>query len=155
MPFSNSNDFTTGRKPAPFPSGTDMLAVRFTLDLKTTDLAINTTGAVGVLPAGCVPVDVIVDGTDLDAGAAAMVLQVGVLNAAATDLSSALVDGGGPWGSTTATNTAFTQRITPTLNYLSQVQMTQADRLVGVKVATAPTTPQAGTIGVTVYYRAP
>lgn len=155
MPFSNSNDYTTGRKPAPFPSGTDLLAVRFTLDVKTTDLAINTAGAIGILPAGCVPVDVHVDGTDLDTGAAAMVLQVGILNAAGTDLSSAAADGGGFWGSTVAANTAFHQRIVPNLNAIPGVQMTQADRFIGIKVATAPTTPQAGTIGATLFYRAP
>ena len=73
MPFAKSNDFITGRKPVPTPAGAEVLAVRFTLALGTADLALNTIGQIGVLPAGCIPVEVQVDGTDMDAGAAAKV----------------------------------------------------------------------------------
>lgn len=153
MPFANSNDYLTGRKPVPTPAGGELLSCRFTLDLLTTDLVLNDTGAVGVLPAGCVPVDVMVDATDMDSGAAAMVLQVGICNAGLTDLSTAAADGGAHWGVTTAANAAFVQRITPNGLALVSVAPAQTDRKLGVKVATAPTTAVAGTLGVTLIYR--
>ncbi len=154
MAFVNSNDYLTGRKPAPFPAGGEVLAVRFTLDLPTVDLALNDAGAIGILPAGCVPVDVHVDATDMDSGAAAMVLQVGIANTALSDISTAAADGGAHWGVTTAANTAFHQRLTFNGQALVSVQPTGTDRVIGLKVATAPTTAVAGTVGVTVFYRA-
>ena len=154
MAFTKKNDHITGRKPVPTPAGAEVLATRFTLDLATADLALNTIGLVGYLPAGCVPLDVYVDGTDMDSGAAAMVLQVGVLNAAGTALSAAAADGGGQWGATTAANTAFTQRLTFAGNAMASVVKASTDRQIGVLVATAPTTAVAGTLGVTLLYRA-
>lgn len=153
MAFTNSNDYLTGRKPMLYPAGCEVLSVRGTIALATGDLAINTTGAVLLLPAGCVPVEVHVDGTDMDTGAAAMVLQVGICNAGVTDLSTDAADGGAHWGVTTAVNTAFHQRLTPNGIAMVSVQATNADRKVGVKVATAPTTAAAGTLGVTLFYR--
>jgi hypothetical protein len=154
MPFANKNDYITGRKPAPTPAGGEILAVRFAIDLLTTDLVLNDIGEVGLLPAGCVPVDVLVDADDLDSGAAAMVLQVGILNAGETDLSTAAADGGAHWGATTAANTAFTQRMAFNGKALVNVVPAQVDRKIGLKVATAPTAAVAGQVGVTVLYRA-
>lgn len=153
MPFTKSNNYLTGRKPMPYPAGGEVLSVRATIALATGDLALNTTGAVMWLPAGCVPVDVHVDGTDMDTSTAAMVLQVGICNAGVTDLSTDAADGGAHWGVTTAVNTAFHQRLTPNGIAMVSVQATNSDRKVGVKVATAPTTAAAGTLGVTLFYR--
>lgn len=153
MAFTKSNDYLTGRKPMPYPAGGEVLSVRATIAMATGDLALNTTGAVMWLPAGCVPVDVHVDGTDMDTSTAAMVLQVGICNAGVTDLSTDAADGGAHWGVTTAVNTAFHQRLTPNGIAMVSVQATNADRKVGVKVATAPTTAAAGTLGVTLFYR--
>lgn len=154
MSFANSNDYITGRKPVPTPSGGELLAVRFTLDLGTADLALNDVGQIGILPAGCLPVDVHVDGTDMDSSTAAVIFQVGILNTAEDDLSTASADGGAYWAATTAANAAFHQR--PTINGISLVSVTKAtaDRKLGLKVATAPTTAVAGTVGVTLFYRA-
>lgn len=155
MAFVNKNDYLTGRKPVPTADGAcDLVTVRFTLDLPTGDLALNDCGAIGILPAGHVPVDVHVDATDMDSGAAAMVLQVGVLNAGETDLSTAAADGGAHWGVTTAANTAFHQRLTFNGQAVVSVASASTDRKIGLKVATAPTTAVAGTVGVTVFYRA-
>jgi hypothetical protein len=157
--FANAaaaNDFMTGRKPVPTPQGAEIVATRFTIALGTGDLDADDIGGFAFLPAGCVPVDVIVDCTDIDsgAGAAATVLTVGVLNAAdATALSTDAEDGGGAWGATTAVKTAFRQRITPTLNNLDKVTATSADRLVGAIVTTPPETAAAGTLGLTLLYR--
>lgn len=154
MAFTVTNDVITGRTPVKFPAGGEVVAQRFTLDLATGDLALNTIGQIGILPAGCVPVDVLVDGTDMDSSTAAMVLQVGVWDGAAVALSTVAADGGAHWGVTTATNAAFQQRITFNGNAMAKVTATQTDRRIGVLVATAPTTAVAGTLGVTVLFRA-
>ena len=153
MAFTNSNDYITGRKPVPTPAGAELMATRFTLDMATGDLALNSIGQIGLLPAGCLPVDVQVDGTDMDSSTAAMVLQVGIWDGSSASLSTAAADGGAHWGVTTAVNTAFQQRLTPNVNAMSSVQQSQSDRKLGVKVTTAPTTPVAGTLGVTLFYR--
>lgn len=154
MAFVNKNDYITGRKPVPSPAGAELLAVRFTLALGTADLALNTIGQVGVLPAGCIPVDVVVDGTDMDTGIAAMVLQVGIWDGSGANLSTAAADGGAHWGVTTAVDTAFSQRLTMNGNAMATVAQSSVDRRLGVKVATAPTTAAAGTLGMTLFYRA-
>lgn len=155
MAFTNSNDFITGRRPVVFPAGIEVVAERFTLALAVGDLALNSIGQIGILPAGCVPVDVRVDGDDLDSGAGAGVYQVGILDAAGTSISSAAADGGGAWGDTgVAVATAFDKQLTRTLNNMAKVQKSDTDRKIGLKVVTAPTTPVAGTIGVTVFYKA-
>lgn len=164
MAFTGSNDYITGRAPVPTPAGSEVVATRFTLAMATADLALNSIGQIGILPAGCVPVALYVDGTDMDSSTAAEIFQVGIGNLALQDaagavsadakntlMSTVAKDGGAAWGSTTAVNTAFQQQI------LSQPMMTvQAvpyDRAILVKVTTAPTTAVAGTLGVNLLYR--
>lgn len=155
MAFTNSNDYITGRKPVPTPAGPEVLATRFTLAVATGDLALNTIGQIGILPAGCVPVDVRVDATDIDTGAGAGVYQVGIWDGSGANLSVAADDGGGAWGDTgAAVATAFDKALTRTLNNMASVNKTASDRKLGVKVTTAPTTAAAGTLGVTLYYKA-
>lgn len=154
MSFANSNDHITGRTPVPTPAGGEVLATRFTLALGTADLALNDVGQIGILPAGCVPVDVHVDGTDMDSSTAALIFQVGILDVAETDLSVVAADGGAHWGATTAANAAFHQRLTPNGIAMVSVVKGAADRKLGLKVATAPTAAVAGTVGVTLFYKA-
>ena len=150
-----TNDYLTGRKPVPTPAEAGDVAVRFTLDLGTIDLQASDIGPIGILPAGYVPVDVYVDYTDIDSSTAAVVFQVGILETAdATSLSTLAKNGGAHWGATTAANTAQYQRITPNGNAIPTVTPDVVDRLIGLRVATAPTTAVAGTVGVTVMYRA-
>jgi hypothetical protein len=154
MAFTNKNDFITGRRPVATPAGSEVLAVRFTLSMATGDLALNTIGQIGILPAGCVPVDVRVDMTDPDASTAAMVLQVGIWDGSGASLSTAAADGGAHWGTTTAVTAASSQSLTRNGVAMESVQKTDANRLLGVKVTTAPTTAQAFTLGVTLWYEA-
>jgi hypothetical protein len=155
MSFTNSNDYITGRKPVLFPAGCEIVAVRYAIDLAVGDLALNTIGQVGILPAGCVPVDVLVDGTDMDTGAGAGVYQVGIWDGAGASLSTAAADGSGAWGDTgAAVATAFAKNLSKTLNNIATVTQATTDRKIGMKVTTAPTTAAAGTLGVTVLYRA-
>lgn len=152
---STANDYMTGRKPLPTPQGAEVVAARFTIALGTADLDASDIGAFAKLPAGCVPVDCLVDMTDMDTSTAAMVLTFGVMTtAAATALSTETADGGGAWGATTAVNAAATQRLTLTgKNMMSVTADPDTDRLVGCIVTTAPTTAAAGTLGLTLMYR--
>lgn len=155
MAFTGTNGFITGSSPVPFPAGIEVIAQRFTLPMATADLALNSIGQIGILPAGCIPIDVRVDGTDMDSGAGAAVFQVGLLDVAGTAISSAAADGGGAWGDTsTAVATAFDKPLTRTLNNMSTVTSASTDRKLAVKVTTAPSTAVAGTLGVTLFYRA-
>lgn len=168
MAFTGTNDFITGQKPVRIPSGPEVCAMRFTLAMATADLALNSIGQIGWLPAGCVPVDVFVDGTDMDSGAGAGVYQVGIGNLALQDaagatsadaantlVSTIAADGGGAWGDTsTAVATAFDKRLTRTLRNMAGVTSKNYDRSIVVKVTTAPSTAVAGTLGVTLLYRA-
>lgn len=156
MSFTNSNDYITGAAPVPTPaSAGELCAVRFTLSMATGDLAANTIGQIGILPAGYLPHEVYVDGTDMDSSTAAMVLQVGIWDGSSSSLSTDSADGGGHWGVTTATNAAFRQALTPNGRGVAGVSTSTSDRKIGVKVATAPTTPVAGTLGVTLVFRSP
>jgi hypothetical protein len=149
-----ANDYMTGRKPLLTPQGAEVVAARFTIALGTADLDASDIGAFAKLPAGCVPVDMVVDMTDMDTSTAALVLTFGVLEtAAATALSTATANGGGVWGATTAVNAAATQRLTLTGNNMANVAATTEDRLVGCIVTTAPTAAAAGTLGLTMTYR--
>lgn len=154
MPFTGTNDYITGRKPVPTSQGAEVIATRFELAMTAADLALNNIGQIGVLPAGHIPVDVYIDGTDMDSGAGAGVYQVGILNADGTAISTAAANGGGAWGDTgAAVATAFYKRMTATLNNMATVQASNVDRMVAVRVTTAPSTAVAGTMGVTVLSR--
>lgn len=154
MAFTGSNDYITGRKPVLFPAGCELVTVNFEVPMATGDLALNTIGQVGILPAGCVPVDVRVYGTDMDSGAGAGVYQVGIWDGSGASLSTAAADGGAAWGDTgAAVATAFDKALTRSLNSMSTVTATPTDRKLGVKVTTAPSTAVAGTLGVALTYR--
>lgn len=151
---TNTNDYLTGRKPVPTSeSGHNVLSVRFAVAVGTGDLDLNDIIPIGKLPAGHVPVEVCVDATDLDSSTAALILDVGVLDSAGTGISTETADGSGKWGSTTAANTAFNQRIAYYLNAINAVTKSNSDRTIALKVATAPTTAVAGTVGLTLFYK--
>jgi len=152
MAFTNSNDYLDGRKPVVFPSGSEVVAVRFPISLVAADLDVNDIGRVGILPAGCVPVGLLVDSDDLDTGTPAVVLSVGLLNAGETDLSTADADGGAAWGTGLTVAQAGGQ-VQATSKALSRVTPTQTDRMIGLKVTTAPATKAPGVVGVTLLYR--
>lgn len=154
MAFTGTNDYITGRKPVPFPAGAEVVAVTFELELTTGDLALNTIGQIGVLPAGCVPLDVFVYHDDLDSSTAALVMQVGIWDGSGANISTAAADGGAHWGVTTASTAALSERLVRNGIAMESVQKSAEDRRVGVKVTTAPTTAVAGTLGVTLFYMA-
>ena len=154
MAFTNSNDYISGRLPVPTPAGSQVLSTRFTLSMATADAALNTIGQIGILPAGCIPIDVRVDMTDPDASTAAMVLQVGIWDGSGSSLSTDSADGGAHWGTTTAVTAASSQSLTRNGVAMESVTKSSSDRKLGVKVTTAPTTAQAFTLGVMLLYKA-
>lgn len=153
MAFANSNNYITGRSPLRTPSGAEVVAVRFELDLLAADLALNDIGQVGVLPAGTVPVALYYDSDDLDTNATPTVAaSVGVLNAAGTALSTATEDGGAVWGSGITTSQSGGQSAVVS-KALSRVTPTAADRKIGVLFTAAAATAAAGKLGLTLLYR--
>ncbi len=155
MAFTGTNDYITGRAAAPYPAGRENVTVRYTLAFATADLALNTIGQFGWLPAGCVPVDVRVIADDVDSSSAALVIGVGIWDGSGANLSTDAADGGGAWGDTgSAVNTAFDKALTRTLNNMSKVTKSDSDRRLGAKVTTAPTTAVAGNVTIELTYRA-
>ena len=155
MATTYKTNFGNETWPAPNPAGSEVQSMRFEFDLSAA-LALNDLIVMGVLPAGCMPVDWALDTDDLDSNASPTItLDVGIFKSDLSDLSTATADGGALWGSalTTAqaggfvrnTGTAST-RVTPE---------SDTDRFVGVKVHAAPATgATTGVIGLTLQYRA-
>jgi hypothetical protein len=161
MPFTNLHTYQNKGHTVQTPQGAECVAVRSSIALTTGNLAINTIGEVHILPAGCIPIGLTMDATDLDTGAGAAIYQFGILDAAGTAFSTAAVDGGAAWGSTIAagiggggaTSAAFSQPIYG--QPISAVTAVGYDRKIGMKVTTAPTTPAAGTVTMTLCFTAP
>lgn len=163
--FSGTNPLLAGTINPITPSGAENITMRSTLAMATGDLDQNDIGPIGILPAKCVPVSVLLDGTDMDSSTAAVIFQVGIGNANLTDAAGAVsadlkntlmstktADGGAAWGSTTAVAAAFQQQILS--QPMATVTAVDYDRYIIVKVTTAPTTAVAGTLGLTLVYRA-
>lgn len=148
MAFTNKNDYLTGRKPVVFPAGSEVVAVRFPIDLATGDLDANDVGAVAILPAGCVPVALIYDSEDLDTNATpTIVASVGPINAGETDLSSSWATGithsqGGTSGQVDLSTAAM------------KLAAAATDTKIGIKFTAASATKAAGQVGLTLLYRA-
>lgn len=136
-----------GTIPMPIPSGPGLVAVRSTYTL-TADLAANDIIEMGLLPANCVPVDLILDNDDLDSGTTATV-SVGLLTSNKGDLTGAL------W---LTDSTALRSAATGTradalgLHSMSRVAATGTNRSYGLKI-TADTNATSGTVGLTLIYR--
>ena len=94
MSFQHTNDYLLGYKPTVFPAGAEVVSVRYAIDLTTSDLDLNDVGAVGILPAGCIPVGLTLDADDLDAHATpTLSTTVGLLNASQTDIQVSFASG--------------------------------------------------------------
>ncbi len=148
MSFTNRNSYLTGNKPVPTPAGGEVVACRFAIDLVAADLDANDAGAVGVLPAGCVPVALIVDSDDLDTnGSPTNTMSFGFVLADESDID------GTAWatGSQLARTGGCAQIDVD--KSVMRLAATQADRKVGIKFTAASATKAAGTVGMTLLYR--
>lgn len=160
MPFSAaataSSDFLTGRKPTIQGSDNSTIAERFTINLATADLASGVFGAVGILPAGHVPVAVEVDADRLDSnGSPTFAFSIGVLNAAQTALDVSAANGGAAWatGQTIGRTAGGSASGVIASRPLKTVTQTAADRMIGIQVTGSAATAVAGQLAITLQYR--
>jgi hypothetical protein len=160
MPFSAaataSSDFLTGRSPTIQATDTSVICQRFPINLAAADLANGVCGAVGILPAGHVPVAFELDAAQLDSGGSpTLAYSVGVLNAAQTALSTAAADGGAAWatGQTTGRTAGGSASGIVASRPMKTVQQAQVDRNVGIILTAAAATAAPGQLALTVWYR--
>jgi hypothetical protein len=147
MPFTNTNDLLTGRTPVLTPSGCEVVAQRAAVALVAADLDANDTGSVVILPAGCVPVGVIYDSDDLDTNASPTITaSVGLINAGETDLSTVWVAGINASRDGTAVHVVSTAMV--------RAAPAAVDRKVGIRFTAASATKAAGSVGLTLLYKA-
>ncbi len=132
----------------PVAAGCEVVVCRASFTL-TADLAANDIIEMMPLPAGHVPVDIIVDNDALGAGT----VSVGILNADKDDLD-ATASGGAAWLTGGAVTNANGLRADAAgLRSMSRCAANQAaNRPVGIKIAT-DTSATSGTIGLTLLYR--
>jgi hypothetical protein len=152
MTFLATNDYVVGRKNAVTTNEPGVQVMRFTLDLKAADMAANSIGAFGVLPATAVPIGLILD-TDATNGVG-LVAQFGVLTKANdTAFSTAAADGGStPWATSAAASASVTAQQLLSRTMMNDVAPTNFDRFIGMKITT-PGVAAAQTVGLTLLYR--
>ena len=101
-----------------------------------------------VLPARCLPVDLIVDSDDLDSNATpTLVMSAGILNSAGDDLETELLISGSDVG-----QAGGIARMDSGLAYTNVVS--DSDRTVAIKVGTGAATANTGKIRACFMYRA-
>lgn len=142
------SDHARGVIPTPVAAGCEVVVARASFTL-TADLAAGDIIEMMTLPAGHVPVDIILD---FDAMAAGTV-SVALLNAGKTDIDTT-ASGGAAWATSVAVTSAGSSRADAAgLRAASRVVADQAaNRPIGVKIVT-DTTAVAGTYGLTLLYR--
>lgn len=146
MAFTNTNDRLTGRKPAVYPAGGELVSQRDDIALVAADLDLNDAGSVTILPAGMELVGIVYDSDDLDTNATPTIAaSVGIMNAADTDLATVLASG------ITASQTGTAVHlVTPAMLRLAKADV---DRRIGVKFTAASATKQNGSVGITLLMR--
>lgn len=145
------SDWASGKKPMPTPTGPEVVNVLMKLTLTEAQvdaLAANDTIVMGYLPEDCAFVDAVCAMTaGIDTGSA-LDLDFGVLKDDESDLetelqNSILVDG-----------TTSLARVTMTETMMTLATTGAQRKKVGYKVATAAGTPKAGSIYLSLSYRA-
>lgn len=163
MTFATKNDYISGRKAIPTVCAVGLIATRFEQAVAAGEMTLNAIDNIAILPAGCVPVGIIVDSDDLDTnGTPTIQWAFGVSNAAVnangqqgatpTDISTATADGGAAWVTGVTTSQAGGQAQFYS-KAMARVSMVGYDRYVVAKATTAAATGAAGTLGLTMLYR--
>lgn len=146
------NNVAKGSVKMPTPDDMSLIAFRMSYTL-TADITLNDIIEMGNLPAGCVPVDLILDNDDMDTGATGTV-SFGVLNAAKADIDLTAASGGGVWLTATSIQAATAARADLVgLRNMSRVISSQADRPIGFKVAAETIAAAGQVIAATLLYR--
>lgn len=141
-------DYANGVIPTPVAAGCELVVCRASFTL-TADLSAGDLIQLMDLPAGHVPVDIILDTDALAAGT----VSVALLNAGKTDIDTA-ASGGAAWLTGGAVTAAGGLRADSAgLRAMSRCVPSQsANQPVGIKIVT-DTTAVSGTIGLTLLYR--
>jgi len=143
--------FMSGTTPVPVPSGPENITIEAPVATPGS-LALNDVLEFFDLPAGALPVDFVLDSTDIDSGTA-IVMSVGFLNAGKTAILVDAPSGGAAW-LTGATIGQAGGIVRPTVPAMFRVTPTAAARTIGVLITTAAGTPAAGTVTLSMVYRA-
>lgn len=143
--------YATGHRPVPSVQGAETVAIKASVTLPAS-YSINDLLEFFELPENAVPVDFVVDSTDIDNGTAVL-FSIGAMNAGRTDLSTDAADGGAVWIATTNIGQAGGM-VRPTTVAAFRVAPSNSKRMIGGKITTGAGTPVAGTITVTMTYRA-
>lgn len=149
------SDHASGKKPMPTPSGPEVVNVLTSLTLtaaQTDALAANDIIVMGYLPENCAFVDAICafTNTTLDSGNA-MDLDFGIV---ADDEADFVASTGELQNSILVANTTNLARVTMTEEMLLTNSASNTRKKLGFKVATAAHTAGAGTIYLSLSYRA-
>lgn len=143
MAFAKLSDCVSGRKPVHTSHDVTVCAPRFVQEVTAEDS--SAVGAIGILPAGCVPaLQMIVDAQNASGS-----VDIGIVNDLGDDLSDAPEDGGGAW----ATGVALgNPAVVPLTAALLAVKPVSYDRYIGVKGSGISASGDAPCFAVTVPY---
>lgn len=151
-----SSDYLTGRKPTVQGTDNTTVAERFSINVTTADLANGVVGAIGILPAGHVPVAIEVDAAQLDSnGTPTLAYSIGLLNAGQTAIDTSASSGGAAWatGQTIGRTAGGSASGVIASRPLKLTPQAQVDRLLGIALTGAAATAVAGSIAITLHYR--
>jgi hypothetical protein len=148
-------EYAKGVEIAPSPAGAgEVVSYRAIIALATADQTLNNIIEMGPLPAGCELVDAILDSDDIDSGTSVK-FDVGLMNGDFGALKDA--DGNARTCGAEILSAVTTGQaggvVRPTLATAFRIARSDVDRGIGLKINTAPGTPVAGTVGLTVIYR--
>lgn len=146
------SSWALGQMASPYPSAAgDVCAVRTTYPALAGDLTLNMIFEMAAIPAGCRFVDAILDSDDLDSnGSPLITLDVGVMSGVFGDATQTRTMDASIIAADTVARAGGSVR--PSLKTAFRQSASDQPQSIGVKVAAAPATAQAGTIGLTVFY---
>lgn len=144
------SDYAKGTKAMPSPVGGEVINLLIALPVTAAQTAANDIYEMGYLPENCSLVDCAFASTDLDTnGTPAMVASFGILNSGATDL-----DGTALQASLTIGQAGTATSMTKTVTTLTTTCNGSTRKKLGYKVTTAAATGAAGTVYLSLSYRA-
>jgi hypothetical protein len=143
----------------PIPVAQEVLSVHVSLAITAAQNVADNVLDMLILPADCIPVGHVLGATDLDSnGTPTIALDLGILNAAETAISTDAADGGDEWidGSTIAQAGGIALHTASKALYdvVKAVDASDEDRHVAVVIAAGPATAAAGTVELELFYRA-
>lgn len=138
-----------GSKPMPIPNGSEVVNVLLECPVTAAQTAADDIYLMGELPEDCALVNAVFAATDLDTKSTAeMVMSFGVVNAAENDLTTTLQ------ASVTVAQAGTATTMTQTVATLTTKSTASTRVKLGYKVTTAAGTAAAGTVYLSLSYRA-